>query len=491
MKTSNVSRRIPLLRQKFLGLCFVFVTAICVLSIVNMLNYGISIPDIVIPFFSIVFAFFAYQDNDRPLKALERIKHALDEAHKGNIHVRITDTKGLGEVGHVAWALNDMLDIVESNFKELANSFERTSQNKFYRKGLSQGLPGEFAKTMENINIAISSMDKAYVYARQNRLKSELQSINGTKLLQNLKNNQQELSKLSTKMDEVFSIATESRDGAAQSRDAVTGIKHSLDDMHQRMISMESSAQQLGSESVRIADTIKVITEIAEQTNLLALNAAIEAARAGESGRGFAVVAGEVRNLAERTQRSTAEIGAIIESLTGRIDEMVQHTLAIGEQGKSVNQEVTSFHNNFDKVADASQQTIEVTTYAKDLSFASLVKLDHVIYMQNAYIGMESQGAGEEFEATMVNHQNCHVGKWYYQGEGYENYHGLSSYRQLEAHHTKVHASIHHAMELVSQDWLNDDSILDSLLSHVNQAEEASARVVDNISRLVTEKHGG
>ncbi|ELI5736471.1 CZB domain-containing protein [Vibrio fluvialis] len=490
MNNSHISKNILLLRQKFLVLCCVFVAVIIGLSIANIFLYGFNWLNLVVPVFTVGFAFYAYRDQIRPIMVLERICDALEEAKQGNIHVRITQTKGLGEVGQVAWALNDFLDIVETNFKELSNSFQRTSQKQFHRNGLSDGMPGEFAATMDNINIAIRSMHDAHIFSTQNRLKSELHHINTSNLLINLKNNQQELVSLSQRMDDVLSIATQNRDGAEGSRETVKELKYALEDMNQRMTSMEETAQRLGSNSVRISDTIKIITDIAEQTNLLALNAAIEAARAGEVGRGFAVVADEVRMLADRTRSSTAEISNVVTSLTEQIQDMVSQTMAVGEQTAKVGDEVNHFHTNFDQVANSSQETIALINQTKDIAFATLVKLDHIIYMQNGYIGLESNGEGNEAHAVSVDHHNCRLGKWYYEGEGYESFKDLPAYRRLASHHKEVHSKMHVAMDLVKQDWLNDDSVLHSLIATISDAEKASNHVMGCISDMVAEKHG-
>jgi methyl-accepting chemotaxis protein len=121
--------------------------------------------------------------------------------------------------------------------------------------------------------------------------------------------------------------ASEMRDAQAQAQQGQVNIDGSLQRIDQLSTTISQAVEvirTLSSESTQIGGVLEVIRSIADQTNLLALNAAIEAARAGEQGRGFAVVADEVRLLAQRTQKSTAEIQAMIERLQGHSEAAVK-----------------------------------------------------------------------------------------------------------------------------------------------------------------------
>lgn len=137
-------------------------------------------------------------------------------------------------------------------------------------------------------------------------------------------------SALRTMVEELQALASD--EDQARRR---AGIAQFAQEMQTALSGFVATVEALSAGSSRIAERfgcvrtkldevralIGQVNDINRQTELLALNAAIEAARAGEAGRGFAVVADEVRKLAQRTEKFSTEIGALLGDVNGAIVE--------------------------------------------------------------------------------------------------------------------------------------------------------------------------
>lgn len=93
-------------------------------------------------------------------------------------------------------------------------------------------------------------------------------------------------------------------------------------DVTERRRSIEETRRIVSDVLKEVNDLAGRLGEISEQTNLLSLNASIEAARAGQHGAGFAVVASEVRELADRSSKSTDEISRVVEATQAKIEAL-------------------------------------------------------------------------------------------------------------------------------------------------------------------------
>lgn len=156
--------------------------------------------------------------------------------------------------------------------------------------------------------------------------------------------------------------ATDAQQEVKQGHDLVAGTASKINNLAQELSSTSAAVTTLAEETESIKRFLDAIKDIADQTNLLALNAAIEAARAGEQGRGFAVVADEVRNLAVRTQESTAEIHIIVGKLTTEADHAVltmkqgnEHAENCLEQANHADTSLSAIQSNIDAIHLSTQ----------------------------------------------------------------------------------------------------------------------------------------
>jgi methyl-accepting chemotaxis protein len=150
--------------------------------------------------------------------------------------------------------------------------------------------------------------------------------------------------------------------------EAVVKSGKGTEQINNAIIKSADTIAALGSRAEDIGKIVDVIDDIAEQTNLLALNAAIEAARAGEQGLGFAVVAEEVRQLAERSAKSTKEIADLIGGIQKEALEAVkvmEESTHLVEKGVEQSQQVSKSLKGIEESVE------EVDRYAQEIGKAT------------------------------------------------------------------------------------------------------------------------
>ncbi len=162
-------------------------------------------------------------------------------------------------------------------------------------------------------------------------------------------------------------------DAVKTAEGVIDTLSNNIDRQHQKSIEVNDRLHALAETTNQIKEVLNVISDIADQTNLLALNAAIEAARAGEHGRGFAVVADEVRNLAEKTQKSLGEINITINTIVQSVEDVsrqvkqdAENMEAIVQESSEAKETMRKAGEDIDTVSQLSRDDIENSKIIED-----------------------------------------------------------------------------------------------------------------------------
>lgn len=288
-------------------------------------------------------------------------------------------------------------------------------------------------------------------------------------LADSVSNNNSTLSDLAQVRTSFDAIKNESED-----------ILEQINELNKGVETTDSASTDIENEARGIMDALEGLSEIAFQTKLLSFNAAVEAARAGEAGKGFAVVAEEVQNLANSTSTLLETIKdrtQKFEAISNSLQASVKDSL---ERSNLINNKIISFDSKIASTIAKNDGSVKKVSATNDEIFMSLAKLDHVIWKVNTYLSVLEQKPAFKF----VDHYNCRLGKWYYEGSGKESFSNVSSYKQLEPFHARVHNGTKQMF-----DYLQDvESNIDLIKSGAKEMEDASQGVFKGLDDILIQK---
>lgn len=281
----------------------------------------------------------------------------MSAAAEGNLTHKAEVTPDI--FGSLADAFNVMVDGLADLITRVKNSIEDMNRERLRILDVLKEMERDAELQMNEVRKATSAVDNASTSATL--------ITNKTRTAQKVSQNALE------SIDRGNKTVLESLDGMQLIRVTIQSINKRMKFLSEKLLEIGTISQ--------------LITEISNRTDLLAINASIEAARAGEQGKGFVVIAEEIRGLAERSSKSTKQIGEIINAIQVEANEVTkyleQETNYVESETKMASDTAAVFRDVENVIKNINSIVSEIDTSAEGQKTITTKVVDSMNAIQN------------------------------------------------------------------------------------------------------------
>ncbi len=301
---------------------------------------------------------------DSVLKTANKYSSHSSQLAAGNLntHLEIDSDDVLAKLGNDLNSMTDrMRDIATKILKSSSNMAGKLEEVKALSNSQASGVT-EQAASIQEITSSLEEIDK-----------SSKQTMEKAKAL--------------------GEVAKQTRDKGNLGMQSVEKIMQAMKVLHDKVQAIAQSILELSTQTQQVGEITAVVNTLAQQSKMLALNASIEAAKAGEAGKGFAVVAIEVKNLAEQSEQSTAQVQKILENIRHGAEKSVmvteEGTRSVKDSSnliENANEVVHSLNNMITEASIASQQ-IEAAIRQETISIEQITAgMNEINQVTNSFV---------------------------------------------------------------------------------------------------------